>query len=264
MGWRAVRGQLADDAVQPGRLGLGDRARAHGPQGELVGVEVGVAVHAQRDDERDHHARCGRTANRPRGPARSSRRAAGPSSARSGGGARDVVLPGTGPWSSGAGVPVRWNERRADGVPAGIAGRELRRGRPETSRNEGLTSNASTRIDPGTGLHMTSTDTTAPRGRLPGPGRHPVRRRLRRRHAAHRRPVHLARPRRSATTSRRCPNFPAEIRAPAGTLPGVSSFQLHFAELRHPHPRRPAGRAGRDEPGRAEGQPRRPASRAAS
>src|SRR5437667_5749240 len=25
------------------------------------------------------------------------------------------------------------------------------------------------------------------------------------------------------------PNFPAEIRGPAGTLPGVSSFQLHFA-----------------------------------
>ncbi|HEU5486815.1 MAG TPA: 2-oxoacid:acceptor oxidoreductase family protein, partial [Microlunatus sp.] len=25
------------------------------------------------------------------------------------------------------------------------------------------------------------------------------------------------------------PNFPAEIRAPQGTLPGVSSFQLHFA-----------------------------------
>ncbi|PSK99206.1 2-oxoglutarate ferredoxin oxidoreductase subunit alpha [Haloactinopolyspora alba] len=25
------------------------------------------------------------------------------------------------------------------------------------------------------------------------------------------------------------PNFPAEIRAPAGTMPGVSSFQLHFA-----------------------------------
>src|SRR4029078_2335958 len=25
------------------------------------------------------------------------------------------------------------------------------------------------------------------------------------------------------------PNFPAEIRAPTGTLPGVSSFQLHFA-----------------------------------
>jgi 2-oxoglutarate ferredoxin oxidoreductase subunit alpha len=25
------------------------------------------------------------------------------------------------------------------------------------------------------------------------------------------------------------PNFPAEIRAPAGTLPGVSSFQVHFA-----------------------------------
>jgi 2-oxoglutarate ferredoxin oxidoreductase subunit alpha len=26
------------------------------------------------------------------------------------------------------------------------------------------------------------------------------------------------------------PNFPAEIRAPVGTLPGVSSFQLHFAD----------------------------------
>ena len=25
------------------------------------------------------------------------------------------------------------------------------------------------------------------------------------------------------------PDFPAEIRAPAGTLPGVSGFQLHFA-----------------------------------
>ena len=26
------------------------------------------------------------------------------------------------------------------------------------------------------------------------------------------------------------PDFPAEIRAPAGTLPGVSAFQLHFAD----------------------------------
>ena len=25
------------------------------------------------------------------------------------------------------------------------------------------------------------------------------------------------------------PDFPAEIRAPAGTLPGVSGFQIHFA-----------------------------------
>jgi 2-oxoglutarate ferredoxin oxidoreductase subunit alpha len=37
------------------------------------------------------------------------------------------------------------------------------------------------------------------------------------------------------------PNFPAEIRAPAGTIPGVSSFQLHFANFDiltpgdHPH-----------------------------
>src|SRR5258707_11211722 len=27
------------------------------------------------------------------------------------------------------------------------------------------------------------------------------------------------------------PNFPGEIRAPAGTLPGVSSFQVHFADF---------------------------------
>src|SRR6184192_1144506 len=26
------------------------------------------------------------------------------------------------------------------------------------------------------------------------------------------------------------PDFPAEIRAPAGTLPGVSGFQLHFSD----------------------------------
>ena len=26
------------------------------------------------------------------------------------------------------------------------------------------------------------------------------------------------------------PDFPAEIRAPAGTIPGVSAFQLHFAD----------------------------------
>src|SRR5437867_13150737 len=26
------------------------------------------------------------------------------------------------------------------------------------------------------------------------------------------------------------PNFPAEIRAPQGTIPGVSSFQVHFAD----------------------------------
>ncbi len=26
------------------------------------------------------------------------------------------------------------------------------------------------------------------------------------------------------------PNFPAEIRAPQGTIPGVSSFQIHFAD----------------------------------
>ena len=51
------------------------------------------------------------------------------------------------------------------------------------------------------------------------------------------------------------PDFPAEIRAPAGTVAGVSAFQIHFAEPRHPDARRRARRAGRDEPGGAEGQP---------
>ena len=59
--------------------------------------------------------------------------------------------------------------------------------------------------------------------------RHPVRRRLRRRHAAHRRPVHPETAVFGNDLST-LPNFPAEIRAPAGTLAGVSSFQLHFAD----------------------------------
>ena len=57
------------------------------------------------------------------------------------------------------------------------------------------------------------------------------------------------------------PNFPAEIRAPAGTLPGVSSFQVHFADYDILTPGDSPERAGRDEPGRAQGQRRRPAAR---
>jgi hypothetical protein len=61
----------------------------------------------------------------------------------------------------------------------------------------------------------------------------------------------------SATTST-FPDFPAEIRAPTGTLPGVSGFQIQFSEHRHPHARRLARRARRDEPGRAQGEPEGP------
>ena len=76
---------------------------------------------------------------------------------------------------------------------------------------------------------MTSTPTVDhPRGGAEGPGGHPLRRRLRRRHAADRRPLHLETAAFGNDLST-LPNFPAEIRAPAGTLPGVSSFQLHFA-----------------------------------
>ena len=59
------------------------------------------------------------------------------------------------------------------------------------------------------------------------------------------------------------PDFPAEIRAPAGTVHGVSAFQIQFASTRHHDARRPRRRAGRDEPGRAQGRPRRRSSRAA-
>ena len=45
------------------------------------------------------------------------------------------------------------------------------------------------------------------------------------------------------------PDFPAEIRAPAGTLAGVSAFQIHFASRDILTPGRPAQRAGGDEPG---------------
>ena len=53
------------------------------------------------------------------------------------------------------------------------------------------------------------------------------------------------------------PDYPAEIRAPAGTLAGVSSFQLHFSDEDIHTPGDAPGRAGRDEPGRADEAPRR-------
>ena len=62
------------------------------------------------------------------------------------------------------------------------------------------------------------------------PGRHPVRRRLRRRHAAHRRPLHRASSAVFGNDLATLPDFPAEIRAPAGTIAGVSAFQVHISD----------------------------------
>lgn len=45
------------------------------------------------------------------------------------------------------------------------------------------------------------------------------------------------------------PSFPAEVSVPTGTLPGVSSFQPHFADHDILAPG-DAGCAGGDEPGR--------------
>ena len=50
------------------------------------------------------------------------------------------------------------------------------------------------------------------------------------------------------------PDFPAEIRAPAGTLAGVSAFQVHISDHDILTPGRPPERAGGHEPGRPEGQ----------
>ena len=54
------------------------------------------------------------------------------------------------------------------------------------------------------------------------------------------------------------PNYPAEIRAPAGTIAGVSSFQVHISDHDIVTPGDVAERARGDEPRRAEGEPARP------
>ena len=51
------------------------------------------------------------------------------------------------------------------------------------------------------------------------------------------------------------PDYPAEIRAPAGSLPGVSGFQLHFSDHDILTPGDRAGRARGDEPGGARDEP---------
>ena len=52
------------------------------------------------------------------------------------------------------------------------------------------------------------------------------------------------------------PDFPAEIRAPAGTLPGVSAFQVRIADHEIHTPRRCPGCADRDESRGVEDKPR--------
>ena len=87
--------------------------------------------------------------------------------------------------------------------------------------------------------------------------RHPVRRRLRRRDAADRRPVHQRHCARSATISPPCrTSRPRSGRRPArstGSRPSRSSSR----RTRRHHPRRPRRRPGGHEPGGAEGRPGR-------
>jgi 2-oxoglutarate ferredoxin oxidoreductase subunit alpha len=51
------------------------------------------------------------------------------------------------------------------------------------------------------------------------------------------------------------PDFPAEIRAPIGTLPGVSGFQLHFSSNKVFTPGRYCRCIGGDECRRTESEP---------
>ena len=109
---------------------------------------------------------------------------------------------------------------------------------------------------------MTATPETQPlEPDRPRRGRHPLRRRLRRRHAAHRRPLH-----RRQRRVRQRPGDAAEL---PGRDPGPGRHHrrrlvVPGAHLRprHRHAGRRAERARRDEPGGAQGQPRRPAARA--
>ena len=57
------------------------------------------------------------------------------------------------------------------------------------------------------------------------------------------------------------PDFPAEIRAPAGTTFGVSAFQIHFGSAHDPDLGRRGRRSRRHESCRAQDQPGRPAQR---
>ena len=59
------------------------------------------------------------------------------------------------------------------------------------------------------------------------------------------------------------PDFPAEIRAPAGTLAGVSAFQVHISDHDITTPGDAPERAGGHEPGRAAGPSCSGSSRAA-
>ena len=75
--------------------------------------------------------------------------------------------------------------------------------------------------------------------RAPGPGRHPVRRRLGRRHAADRHRVREGRGRRPATTSRRSPDFPPRSARPRAAC---SASRASSSTSRRPRSTRPATR----------------------
>ena len=104
------------------------------------------------------------------------------------------------------------------------------------------------------------TTTEAPERRRPGArsGHHPLRRRLRRRHAADRHPVHPDR-RGLRQRHQHVPGLPGRDPRPRRHAARRVGLPDQLLGLGHPHAGRPARRAGGDEPGRAQDQPRRPA-----
>ena len=96
-----------------------------------------------------------------------------------------------------------------------------------------------------------------------GAGHDPLRRRLRRRHAADRHAVHPTPPPSSATTSARCPTSPPRSAPRPARCPASPASRSASRRSDIHTPGDAARRARRDEPGRAQDERRRPARRAA-
>ena len=241
-----ARGQLADDAVHRRLLGLADRAGAHRAQRELVGVEVAYALTPTAMSRPIEQP--GAAGDQP--PPTRSKAASAPNSTavfrplvklctsgqRRAVGSRSRVAP-SGAAAPPVSKPTRLSPVRSVESVRGRCGRtpsgrrrDAGRQPPAMSKNVEQLDRVVIRIagDSGDGMQLTGdrfTQETAIFGN-------------------------------DLST---LPNFPAEIRAPPGTLAGRLVLPAALRRPRHPDPGRPSRRAGGDEPGGAEGQPRRPA-----
>ena len=107
------------------------------------------------------------------------------------------------------------------------------------------------------GRHVHASFRGKAQGRAGRDRHHPLRRRLRRRHAAHRHRVH-ARERARRQRPRHLPGLPRGDPRPRRLAVRRLGLPGELRLARDPHPRRRARRARGDEPGRAQDEPRRP------